>query len=119
TLIDDPSLTAEARTAIEEKQNLVAVSAAPVWEISIKHRTGKLRPPVGDVVADLGRQFPSLPITSGHARAAGASAAPRRSFRSDPRRPSAARGIHARDAGPEDRPVSGCGSLRVAGVRIL
>jgi PIN domain nuclease of toxin-antitoxin system len=50
----------------------VAVSAASVWEISIKHRTGKLRPPVEDVVGDLARRFASLPITSEHAWAAGA-----------------------------------------------
>ena len=71
-LLDDPSLTHEARAAIEETQNLVAVSAASVWEISIKHRVGKLRPRVEDVVGDLGRRFASLPITSEHAWAAGA-----------------------------------------------
>jgi len=48
----------------------VAVSAASVWEISIKHRAGKLRPLVEDVVGDLGRRFASVPITPEHAWAA-------------------------------------------------
>jgi PIN domain nuclease of toxin-antitoxin system len=50
----------------------VAVSAASVWEISIKHRIGKLRPPVEDVVGDLRLRFGSLPIAPEHAWAAGA-----------------------------------------------
>lgn len=50
----------------------MAVSTASVWEISIKQRLGKLRPPVDDVVGDLGRRFASLPINSAHAWAAGA-----------------------------------------------
>jgi PIN domain nuclease of toxin-antitoxin system len=50
----------------------VAVSAASVWEISIKQRLGKLRPPVDDVAGDLGRRFASLPISPEHAWAAGA-----------------------------------------------
>ena len=49
----------------------MAVSAASVWEMSIKQRAGKLRPPVQDVVGDLGRRFAPLPITSEHAWAAG------------------------------------------------
>ena len=48
----------------------MAVSAASVWEISIKHRAGKLRPLVEDVVGDLGRRFASVPITPEHAWAA-------------------------------------------------
>ena len=48
----------------------MAVSAASVWEISIKHRAGKLRPLIEDVVGDLGRRFASVPITPEHAWAA-------------------------------------------------
>jgi PIN domain nuclease of toxin-antitoxin system len=70
-LIDDPSLTREARSAIGEGGNEVAVSAASVWEISIKQRAGKLRPPVDDVAGDLARRFTMLPITTEHAWAAG------------------------------------------------
>lgn len=70
-LLDDPSLTREARAAIGERGNHVAVSAASIWEISIKHRAGKLRPPVDDVVGDLARRFSMLPITAEHAWAAG------------------------------------------------
>ena len=71
-LLDDPTLTSEARAAIGNRQNVVAVSAASVWEISIKHRVGKLGPPVNDVVGDLARRFTPLPITLEHAWAAGA-----------------------------------------------
>lgn len=71
-LLDDPSLTSGARSAIGNRRNDVVVSAASVWEISIKHRAGKLEPPVEDVVGDLARRFALLPITSEHAWAAGA-----------------------------------------------
>ncbi|HZR91821.1 MAG TPA: type II toxin-antitoxin system VapC family toxin [Gaiellaceae bacterium] len=70
-LLDDPSLTREARSAIGARGNHVAASAASVWEISIKHRAGKLRSPVDDVVRDLARRFSMLPITPEHAWAAG------------------------------------------------
>ena len=48
------------------------MSAASVWEISIKQCAGKLRPPIEDVAGDLGRRFDSLPITAEHAWVAGA-----------------------------------------------
>lgn len=70
-LLDDPSLTREARSAIGKKGNEAVVSAASVWEISIKQRAGKLVPAVDDVVADLARRFTMLPIMPEHAWAAG------------------------------------------------
>ena len=39
---DDNRLSAAARTAIADERNTVLVSAASVWEISTKHRLGKL-----------------------------------------------------------------------------
>ncbi len=67
----DESLTAEARNAIADPANLVAVSAASAWEISIKKALGKLTAP-----DDLEQQvhvggFLLLPISIGHAVAAG------------------------------------------------
>ena len=71
-LEDHPLLDTEARAAIGDARNTVAVSAASVWEISIKMRAGKLRPPVDDVVGDIARRFTMLPITPAHGWAAGA-----------------------------------------------
>ena len=69
---DDPSLGAEARSAIAAVESSVFVSAASAWEISIKQVAGKLEAPL-----DLERQlelnrFEPLPISIGHAYAAGA-----------------------------------------------
>ena len=68
----DEELSDPARRAIEAPENLVAVSAASVWEISIKRALGKLR--TGNdllgAVADAG--FDPLPISLEHAEAAGA-----------------------------------------------
>ena len=50
-LADDPSLGAEARTAIAAGESTVFVSAASAWEISIKQAAGKLEAP-----SDLERQ---------------------------------------------------------------
>jgi PIN domain nuclease of toxin-antitoxin system len=67
----DEGLNAEAREAITDPANLVAVSAASAWEISIKKALGKLAAP-----DDLEQQvqtggFVSLPISIAHAIAAG------------------------------------------------
>ena len=67
----DEDLTAEARHAIADPANLVAVSAASAWEISIKKALGKLAAP-----DDLGEQvqagdFLPLPVSIAHAVAAG------------------------------------------------
>jgi PIN domain nuclease of toxin-antitoxin system len=67
----DEGLTAEAREAIADPANLVAVSAASAWEISIKKALGKLAAP-----DDLEHQvrtggFTPLPVSIAHGLAAG------------------------------------------------
>jgi len=67
----DEGLTTEARDAIADPANLVAVSAASAWEISIKKALGKLAAP-----DDLEQQvqtggFLPLPISIAHGVAAG------------------------------------------------
>lgn len=65
-------LSGTARSAIASQDSLAFVSAASVWEISIKRRIGKL-----EVSADLGEtvvasRFEPLDVTFRHAEAAGA-----------------------------------------------
>jgi PIN domain nuclease of toxin-antitoxin system len=67
----DEGLTTEAREAIADPANLVAVSAASAWEISIKKALGKLAAP-----DDLEHQvrtggFTPLPVSIAHGLAAG------------------------------------------------
>jgi PIN domain nuclease of toxin-antitoxin system len=67
----DEELTTEARDAIADQANLVAVSAVSAWEISIKKTLGKLSAP-----DDLERQvqqggFLPLSISIAHGLAAG------------------------------------------------
>jgi len=67
----DEGLTAQAQEAIADPANIVVVSAASAWEISIKKAVGKLTAP-----DDLERQvdaggFSPLPITIAHVIAAG------------------------------------------------
>lgn len=67
----DEGLSARAREAVADPANLVAVSAASAWEISIKKALGKLAAP-----DDLEHQleaggFEPLPISVAHAAAAG------------------------------------------------
>jgi PIN domain nuclease of toxin-antitoxin system len=67
----DEGLTNQARDAIADPANLVMVSAASAWEISIKKALGKLSAP-----GDLERQvdasgFTPLPISVAHGLAAG------------------------------------------------
>jgi PIN domain nuclease of toxin-antitoxin system len=70
-LADDPALATEAREAIADGNNIVAVSSASAWEISIKRALGKLIAP-----EDLEQQieangFVPLPITIADGLAAG------------------------------------------------
>jgi PIN domain nuclease of toxin-antitoxin system len=70
-LAADRSLGRRARGLIADGTSSVFVSAATVWEVAIKRALGKLESP-----ADLERQiegnrFEPLPITLGHAWAAG------------------------------------------------
>jgi PIN domain nuclease of toxin-antitoxin system len=67
----DKGLTDQAREAIADPGNLVAVSAVSAWEISIKKALGKLSAP-----DDLEHQiqaagFTPLPVTIAHGIAAG------------------------------------------------
>lgn len=72
-LEDDPRLSLEARRAITAASSLVHVSAASVWEISIKAALGKLDLPGVDLLDEIpANGFLELAITARHARAAGA-----------------------------------------------
>lgn len=68
---DPDELSGEARAAIVEPENLVAVSAASTWEISIKRALGKLKAPRDLVGALAASGFSALPITAEHTVAAG------------------------------------------------
>lgn len=70
-LADDSALGGEARAEISTPDSTVFVSAATVWEISIKRALGKL-----DAPSDLLRQieisrFEPLSMTVSHAQVAG------------------------------------------------
>ena len=61
----------DVRSAIEDSANDIFVSAATVWEIAIKRRTGKLAYPV-PIAAGIARMgFQLLPISGAHAEHAG------------------------------------------------
>lgn len=69
-LDDDPSLSPAARTAITDGRNMVFVSAATAWEITIKKALGKLRAPTEGYLQELQRhRFTPLDITTEHALA--------------------------------------------------
>lgn len=71
--LDDPArLSPQARAAIGEPGNLVFVSAAVAWEMSIKHAAGKLRCPddLESVMAQ--NSFRPLAVSIRHALDAGA-----------------------------------------------
>lgn len=73
---DDPKLPAKARTLIADETNTILISAASAWEISTKHRLGKLEmaaqaiPRFNELIAADG--FTHLPITHLHALKAAA-----------------------------------------------
>ncbi len=67
---DNPNLSQEARAAIIDGNNLVFVSAATAWEISIKKAIGKLTMPNGSYLEELKvHRFTLLDITTEHALA--------------------------------------------------
>jgi PIN domain nuclease of toxin-antitoxin system len=72
-LLDDPRLSALARSYITDPKTSVCVSAASIWEIAIKHALGHKRtdamPISGEQALDLFGQagFSLLPITAKHA----------------------------------------------------
>ena len=70
-LADDPALKAAARVVIRPPDTLVFVSAATAWEISIKQALGRLEAPDDLAEALAANRFHALPITVGHALAAG------------------------------------------------
>jgi PIN domain nuclease of toxin-antitoxin system len=70
-LADDPSLPPAVRAAIADTQTTVLVSAASVWEISIKQAAGRLDAPDDILEALEQSDFETLPITADHALAAG------------------------------------------------
>ena len=81
-LAGDDSLSTTAKAAIGVEDNDVFISAASAWEITTKHRLGKL-PGVAAIVADLDRAiadqgFVGLPISVRHGQFAGALPGPHR-----------------------------------------
>ena len=81
-LAGDEALSEPARASITDQANSIFVSAASAWEITTKHRLGKL-PGVSAIVADLdsvvaGHGFVSLAISLRHGQAAGALPGPHR-----------------------------------------
>lgn len=70
-LNNNKTLSEQASQAIRESNNLVFVSAATAWEISIKKALGKLEAPDDLEEALLTSRFQSLPITISHALLAG------------------------------------------------
>lgn len=75
-LAGDAALSAAAKSALADDNNDIFVSAASTWEISTKHRLGKL-PGVAAIASDLAgsiadQGFLGLPVTLRHGQAAGA-----------------------------------------------
>ena len=69
-LDNHPTLSPAARTAIIDGHNVVFVSAATAWEITIKKALGKLQAPSDDYLDELKRhRFTPLDITTEHALA--------------------------------------------------
>ena len=68
---DDPKLSAKARSRMADPATIVYVSAASVWEISIKVQLGKLEFG-GDPAKEIwSNGFVELPMTAQHADHAG------------------------------------------------
>ena len=67
---NNPNLSPAAREAIIDGHNIVYVSAASAWEISIKRAIGKLKMPQSDYLEELRlHRFTPLSITTAHALA--------------------------------------------------
>jgi len=72
TLENSPTLSVDARRAIVDGRNLVFVSSASAWEISIKKAMGKLEAP-DNLLEEMERhRFTPLSMNFDHARLAGA-----------------------------------------------
>ncbi len=79
---DSPRLPPPARQAIRDENNDVLISAATAWEITTKHRLGKLPsadPIASDIPGAIAAQgFQELPSTVAEAARAGALPGPHR-----------------------------------------
>jgi PIN domain nuclease of toxin-antitoxin system len=71
SLADPDELRADARSAIQAPANDVFVSAASVWEISIKRARGRLETSADLVLEIEAARFQPLPISHPHGVAAG------------------------------------------------
>ena len=70
-LAEDPKLSTEARQAVADPLSAVHVSAATVWELSIKAARGKLDLDGADLVEEIGENdFLEIPMTARHSLAA-------------------------------------------------
>ncbi len=69
---DDKRLKPPERDAVGHEDSIVWVSAASIWEISIKRRLGRIELTSDDLERELARSnFLELPIVWRHAEAAG------------------------------------------------
>ena len=71
-LSDDPKLSTVAKARMESATSTLLVSAASIWEISIKRQTGKLAAPDDLLEVLVDQDFRTLPVSAAHAWAAGA-----------------------------------------------
>lgn len=74
-LAGDRRLSTRARRALADEANEIFVSAASAWEVTTKHRLGKL-PDAGPLAVDFAREvraqgFTPLPISLAHGQVAG------------------------------------------------
>ena len=67
-LDDNDSLPKKYRLAIADRNNICFVSAASVWEISIKSAVGKLNIPDNYLEALIDQNFREIPISWQHVR---------------------------------------------------
>lgn len=75
-LAGDEQLPLKVRKALADRRHEIVVSAASAWEVTTKHRLGKL-PMAGPLAVDFDREvrrqgFTALPISMVHAQVAGA-----------------------------------------------
>jgi PIN domain nuclease of toxin-antitoxin system len=81
-LAGDEALSVPARAAVADEANAIFISAASIWEITTKHRLGKL-PGIAAIVSDLAsavahQGFTGLPISLKHGQLAGVLPGPHR-----------------------------------------
>jgi PIN domain nuclease of toxin-antitoxin system len=70
-LAEDPKLSAGARQAVADPATTVFVSAATIWELSLKAALGRLNLDGADLVEEIvGNDFVELPVTARHSLAA-------------------------------------------------